>query len=451
MSRRSLAALELAFYFFLYSPLVSSYTWSFTSTPQQCANLSLQITGSGSPPYNILIIPYGPTPLPNNTEVRTMVYQPFSGDSTSTSFQLKFPATSQFVAVVSDSTGFGSGGTSVAASVMSSSDSSCFNPNQTVAPDFPFNIYPTNQVVQCTATRLWWNPDQVEGTPSFQGVIPGGQSFSIPQGTITQVSNEGTGFSWVPSVREGSTLIVVAGDDRGLGSGGSGVYTVSQGIYPNSSCLTDTSPSSTLGSPAGGLYPTNASGAETTGTTGSKTNVGAIVGGVIGGLAAVVILALAGFYFIRRRTATVESKERPVDLLHGDPDDQDPEPAEGHYYRPEPFLATEPTDASSAYAHEDARSTVMSSSRYGTSDRRESGVTSFDMRSATPDYEMGMVGGTTIPSGSRKSGMPRVLRPVNIIQHDDGGAASEAAEGEGEGEPETVELPPAYTNIQKTT
>ncbi|KAG2128713.1 hypothetical protein DEU56DRAFT_957191, partial [Suillus clintonianus] len=437
----------LALYIF---PLVSSYTWSFTTTPQQCATLSLQISGSGSPPYSVLIIPYGPTPLPNNVEARTIVYQQFSGDSTTTSFQLKYPTTSQFVAVVSDSTGFGSGGTSVAASVMSSTDSSCFNSTATVMPDFPFNIYPTNQVVQCNASRLWWDPTEVEGTPSFQGVIPGGQSFSIPEGQITQVSNEGTGFSWIPSVREGSTLIIVAGDDRGLGTGGSGLYTVSQGIYPNSSCLTTASPSSTTGLPAGGTYPTNASGAETTGGATSSSNVGAIVGGVIGGLAAIVIFALAGFYFIRRRTAHKVIKERPVDLLQGDPeDDQDPTPGElGNYYRPEPFLATEPTETSSMYAREDVRAgTVMSGSRYGTSDRRQSGITSFsDIRSATPDYEMGITGGSTIPSSSRKSPMPR-LRPVNIIQHDDAGAADEQAEGE----PDTVELPPAYTHIRKTS
>jgi hypothetical protein len=162
---------------------------------------------------------------------------------------------------------------------------------------------------------------------------------------------------------------------------------------------------------------------------------------------------LAGFYFIRRRTAIVVGKERPVDLLQGDPDDRDLEPAElGNYYRPEPFLATEPTEASSAYAREDVRSgTAMSGSRYGTPDRRQSELTFSDMRSTTPDYEMGMVGGTvgstTIPSSSRKSAMPRQLRPVNIIQHDDAGTANEPAEGE----PETVELPPAYTNIRKET
>ncbi|KAG1862029.1 hypothetical protein DFJ58DRAFT_776015 [Suillus subalutaceus] len=430
---RYLVALQLALCLF---PLVSSYTWSFTTTPQQCATLSLQISGSGSPPYSVLVIPYGPTPLPNNTEVRTIVYQQFDGSSTTTSFQLKYPSTSQFVAVVSDSTGFGSGGTSVAASVMSSSDSSCFNPNTTVMPDFPFNIYPTNQVVQCNASRLWWDPTQVEGTPSFQGVIPGGQSFSIPEGQITQVSDQGTGFSWIPSVREGSTLIIVAGDDRGLGTGGSGLYTVSQGIYPNSSCLTSTSPSSTIGSPAGGTYPTNASGAETT-------------GGVIGGLAALVILALAGFYFIRRRTAAKVTKERPVDLLQGDPEDDRDSARDdlGNYYRPEPFLATEPTETSSIYGREEGRTgTITSGSRHGTSDRRQSVLGSFsDMRSATPDYEMGITGGTTIPNSSRKSPMPRQLRPVNIIQHDDAGTADEQAEGQ----PDTVELPPAYTNIRK--
>ncbi|KAG1834683.1 hypothetical protein EV424DRAFT_517991 [Suillus variegatus] len=437
-----------------FSPLVSSYTWSFTTTPQQCATLSLQISGSGSPPYSVLVIPYGPTPLPNNTEVRTIVYQQFDGSSTSTSFQLKYPSTSQFVAVVSDSTGFGSGGTSVAGYVMSSTDSSCFNPNTTVMPDFPFNIYPTNQVVQCNASRLWWDPTQVEGTPSFQGVIPGGQSFSIPEGSITQVSNEGTGFSWIPSVREGTTLMIVAGDDRGLGTGGSGLYTVAQGIFPNSSCLTTTSPSSTIGSPAGGTYPTSpsstdtSSGTSSTSSSSSKTNVGAIVGGIIGGLAALVILALAGFYFIRRKTATKVTKERPVDLFQGDPeDDHDLAPGElGNYYRPEPFLATEPAETSPMVGLEEGRAgTAMSGSRYGTSDRRQSTFGSFsDMRSTTPDYEMGITGGT-IPSSSRKSPTPRQLRSINIIQHDDAGAADEQAEGQ----PDTVELPPAYTNIRK--
>lgn len=84
----------------LSASLVSGYSFDFTSQPEQCANLSLEISGSGKPPYSVLIIPYGPTPLPNNVEVRTIVFQQFPGDDASLSFQLKYPANSQFVAIV---------------------------------------------------------------------------------------------------------------------------------------------------------------------------------------------------------------------------------------------------------------------------------------------------------------------------------------------------------------
>jgi hypothetical protein len=92
---------ELALSIVLSASLVSGYSFTFTSQPQQCANLSLEISGSGEPPYSVLIIPYGPTPLANNIEVRTIVSQQFPGDDSSVSFQLKYPVNSQFVAVVS--------------------------------------------------------------------------------------------------------------------------------------------------------------------------------------------------------------------------------------------------------------------------------------------------------------------------------------------------------------
>jgi len=90
-------------------------------------------------------------------------------------------------------------------------------------------------------------------TPTFRGLIPGGQSFQIPQGSISFIDGQGTGFSWTPSVRAGSTVIITAGDDRGRGDGGSAPFIVG---YGDNSCLNDNSPSSTPGSPAGGSYPT---------------------------------------------------------------------------------------------------------------------------------------------------------------------------------------------------
>jgi len=82
----------------------AAFSFVLNTTPQQCQNLSVAITGNGGvPPYNILIIPFGPSPLPNNIEARRIVNIPFTGSSSTLSFQLDFPANSQFVAVVSTS------------------------------------------------------------------------------------------------------------------------------------------------------------------------------------------------------------------------------------------------------------------------------------------------------------------------------------------------------------
>lgn len=101
----------------------------------------------------------------------------------------------------------------------------------------------------------------MNSTPTFQGIIPGGQSFSIPESNFSTVSEEGYGFTWTPSLRIGTTVIITGGDDRGPGTAGSGLYIVSQGSTQD--CLTSDSPSSTPGSPAGGSYPTSTNGVGT--------------------------------------------------------------------------------------------------------------------------------------------------------------------------------------------
>lgn len=93
-----LAAATLAFY----PILASGYSFNFGNTPQQCQNLTISITGSGGQaPYSALIVPFGASTLPNNTEVRRIQSMQFDGDSTTLSFQLKYPENSQFVMVVS--------------------------------------------------------------------------------------------------------------------------------------------------------------------------------------------------------------------------------------------------------------------------------------------------------------------------------------------------------------
>ena len=101
-------------------------------------------------------------------------------------------------------------------------------------------------------------------TPRFLGVIPGGQSFQIPVPPATQLtplSGGRVGFNWTAAVRAGTTLIILAGDDRGPGTGGGSTNIVSYGTSaPITDCLNDATPSSTLGTPPGWSNPTNTPG-----------------------------------------------------------------------------------------------------------------------------------------------------------------------------------------------
>lgn len=185
------------------------------------------------------------------------------------------------------------------------------------------------------------------------------------------------------------------------------------------------------------------------------SNTGAIVGGVIGGVVFLTALILALFFLRRRSKHQKRQKERPVDLLNADEGDESPHAGPGgrvstqrnelpEYYQPEPFLVPDPT----------MRSSYDGTGATSSEGRPLSGYTSTS-RSGTPDLlgsVYGGAGGTSASgagsssAGGRKGGM-RPMRPVNVIQHDDAGPQVPA--GGAEEEVETVELPPAYTNIRK--
>ena len=80
---------------------VRAYTWSFLDAPTQCGALSINISGSGGiPPFRVLIVPFGPSPL-NNVEVRNLIDMEFPDNASQVQFQLPYPENSQLVAVVS--------------------------------------------------------------------------------------------------------------------------------------------------------------------------------------------------------------------------------------------------------------------------------------------------------------------------------------------------------------
>ncbi|KAF8806086.1 hypothetical protein BYT27DRAFT_7191388 [Phlegmacium glaucopus] len=427
--------------------LSAAYSWNFDSPPQQCSNLTVSLTGSGGkPPYRIMVLPYGPTTLKNNLEVRRILDVPFPDGSTTVSFQLKYPANSQLVAVVSDGTAFGSGGTSVAALVQTSSDTSCFDSSTQTSPDFVFSILPPNQIVQCQETRIWWDNSTVQGTTNFLGVIPGGQSFVVPETNITNVSQQGTGFTWKPSIRGGTTLILIGGDNRGNGSAGSTTNLVSPGTSNDITCLSDTSPSSTAGSPVGGTYPTGNGG--WTGRSSSGSHVGAIVGSVFGGLAFIIACILLFWVLRRRRNKQKRTKKLPADLIDAEDDDDTPRAMRQNElpqnYQPEPFMIPIPDVTASEFDDDLSIRGPLSA-----------GTGSFYARAETPDRVStygglggGLGGGGGSSAGGRKGGAPKPMRAVNIIQHQDAGPTN----NEEKEEPlETIELPPAYTMMKTST
>ena len=115
-----------------------------------------------------------------------------------------------------------------------------FFPN-TVGPN---SFHPSRHVLRCR-------------TVNFYGTIPGGTSFAIPQGSLSTDNDTGTGFNWTASIAGATNVLLVANDDRGIGSGGSAEFTIA--YASNNSCLNNNSPSSTAGNPAGGSYPTSTS------------------------------------------------------------------------------------------------------------------------------------------------------------------------------------------------
>ena len=211
----------------------------------------------------------------------------------------------------------------------------------------------------------------------------------------------------------------------------------------------------------------------------SGSNTGAIVGGIIGGIIALVALVLILLFFRRRRRYAKHQqvlKERPDLFTEGDA----PQRQSSDFPQPVPYIV--PTEASETGGTENAGG-LFPPSRYSQSDhdRRTSNVSSSNSmsmglpplgtgfggfgyhdqpggpRSASPVTSTSGAGGsqwgggttTTAPSTSgmsRKSPMPPPLRTVNVIQHDDAGTVA----GDDGEEADTVELPPAYTNIRRT-
>jgi len=164
-----------------------------------------------------------------------------------------------------------------------------------------------------------------------------------------------------------------------------------------------------------------------------STPVGAIVGGVVGGIAGIAILAIAAWYFLRRRTrgqAYYFEKPTPGDMLAG----------EAHHV--EPFNATTPAPSSAGFGGPGTRSGYSDD----TSSRPLSPSVMQTIVSGSSDTGPTYVTGTTAQPRTGKAAL--MAQQYQTLEHpvqleDSGVRFGEQGAGPSQAVPN--EVPPSYT------
>lgn len=166
---------------------------------------------------------------------------------------------------MSDSTGFGTGGTSTVYTV-GSGPSDCLPTSPTKADFYMYTAETTPS--QCGSFGITWDAGATSPVHIY-GVIPGGQSFDLG------APSSGTGFDWTTNVRQGTQTLFLAVGGNNENGGSTDILTVGGG---SSGCINAQSPSSTANPAAGGVstIAQSAPGTATaTGTAGTPGSVGA--------------------------------------------------------------------------------------------------------------------------------------------------------------------------------
>ncbi len=159
---------------------------------RQCSPFSVVVNGTDVVfPLRILLVPVGPSPLA--FEVRSVTEVTFPADSLIVNFTLPYPTGSRFVGLVSshclavlfsfpafriqwfqiisrflflitlqvaDASGYR--GTASTWTVLSSTDTSCFDATKNAVPSFTFALSPT-EVAECQDVRIYWTAGDVQG------------------------------------------------------------------------------------------------------------------------------------------------------------------------------------------------------------------------------------------------------------------------------------------------
>ncbi|KAH7918063.1 hypothetical protein BV22DRAFT_1025220 [Leucogyrophana mollusca] len=272
--------------FVLVSCLSVARAFSMAAGPAtQCDDFSVSWTG-GQPPFEIMLVPqntiYINVPVPSSA---------FANNQGSYSInELPLAEDQEFVVVMSDATGFGSGGVSNTITVGGPvGNNGCNTTSQ--SPSFYFDT-PETTFQQCSQYAF----DNYVGatlpvnvTASISGLIPGGDLFVVQFPTSSNYS-----YAWTVDVAAGTSLILFMTDATGAQGGTTNISTVVSS--EDSSCLFGSYPSST-GSAAPQMTSTPISPRK----SGASLSVGVIAGIAIGGTAVLVTATALLLYYRRRR------------------------------------------------------------------------------------------------------------------------------------------------------
>ncbi|KAF8905510.1 hypothetical protein CPB84DRAFT_1727048 [Gymnopilus junonius] len=271
--------------FFCYrAPLALAFSYTF-GTLSECDNVPLTWTG-GTPPFQLLIVPVFGTPV--NISIPSSA---FSNGVGSYSFQLPIANGSQMVFVMSDATGFNSGGTTEILTTQPSKGVSC-NTNTTV--NFSFQL---NSALQQCRPYVFNGYTAAVQPVTINAVVPGGSALTLRPPTGP------TSFTWNADVARGTSLIFFMIDAQGRQGGSSDVKMV--GSSDDSTCLNANSPTSTAGPPASSATSLSttpsASASSTSAPAHSGVSIAAVAGTVIGSLLFLAVVITLGLFFLRRR------------------------------------------------------------------------------------------------------------------------------------------------------
>ncbi|WWC64045.1 uncharacterized protein I303_106651 [Kwoniella dejecticola CBS 10117] len=282
----------------LFLPLTLGFSFSLQNTsPKQCSQVNIEWTG-GQTPFSLVIIPA--FDYPSTISIPDSSYDSSSGQG-SYAWTVNYPADTQFVVMMSDGSGTGTGGVSPLYKVGSGSSSCSSRSSDT---DFLFYLNATS-LTQCNPLSIYW--DNTAVTPvSILGAIPGGQVFQL-----VSANDKTNSLVWNTNVAANTQIILAALDSGTHGNGGSSaLYTI--GSSSDSSCINDLSPSSTTaGSPtATGTKSGSAGGVKTVTAITTQTSLpkgaaglstGALVGIIVSAVLVVIALQAALLWFCCRR------------------------------------------------------------------------------------------------------------------------------------------------------